>query len=189
LVPAAYVSRARRPRTLARLKEYRRELIDPKNKQYRARVVKTTGDGILIEFPSVVDAVSAAIEVQRGMRERNADVPPEKRIEFRIGINVGDVIIEGRDLYGDGVNIAARLEGLAEPGGICISETVLNHVRGKIAFDIEDLGEQHLKNLPNPFVFTASSSMPPAGERPRAPRRPRSHCPTNHRLPYCHSRT
>jgi len=133
--------------TLARLKEYRRELIEPKNKQYRGRVVKTTGDGILIEFPSVVDAVSSAIEVQRGMRERNADIPPEKRIEFRIGINLGDVIIEGRDLYGDGVNIAARLEGLAEPGGICISETVLNHARGKIAFDVEDLGEQHLKNI------------------------------------------
>jgi class 3 adenylate cyclase len=102
--------------TLAGLKEYRRDLIDPKNRQYRGRVVKTTGDGILIEFPSVVDAVSSAIEVQRGMRERNADVPPEKRIEFRIGINLGDVIIEGRDLYGDGVNIAARLEGLKQVG-------------------------------------------------------------------------
>jgi adenylate cyclase len=106
--------------TLARLKEYRRELIDPKNKQYRGRVVKTTGDGILIEFPSVVDAISCSLEVQQDMRERNADIPPEKRIEFRIGINLGDVIVEGRDLYGDGVNIAARLEGLAEPGGICI---------------------------------------------------------------------
>src|SRR5215469_15807704 len=137
--------------TLARLKEYRRELIDPKNKQYHGRVVKTTGDGILIEFPSVVDAISCSIEVQQGMRERNTDIPPEKRIEFRIGINLGDVIIEGRDLYGDGVNIAARLEGLAEPGGICISETVLNHARGKIAFDVEDLGEQHLKNITNPI--------------------------------------
>src|SRR5215469_11829016 len=137
--------------TLARLKEYRRELIEPKNKQYRGRVVKTTGDGILIEFPSVVDAVSSAIEVQRGMRERNADIPPEKRIEFRIGINLGDVIIEGRDLYGDGVNIAARLEGLAEPGGICISQTVLNHARGKIAFEVEDLGEQALKNIAQPI--------------------------------------
>jgi TolB-like protein/class 3 adenylate cyclase len=137
--------------TLARLKEYRRELIDPKNKQYRGRVVKTTGDGILIEFPSVVDAVSCSIEVQQGMRERNADVPTEKRIEFRIGINLGDVIIEGRDLYGDGVNIAARLEGLAEPGGICISQTVLNHAHGKIAFKVEDLGEQALKNIAKPI--------------------------------------
>jgi adenylate cyclase len=139
------------PGTLARLKQYRRELIDPKSKQYRGRVVKTTGDGILIEFPSVVDAVSCAVEVQQGMRERNADVPPEKRIEFRIGINLGDVIIEGRDLYGDGVNIAARLEGLAEPGGICISQTVLNHARGKIAFEVEDLGEQALKNIVQPI--------------------------------------
>ena len=136
--------------TLARLKDCRRELIDPKNKQYRGRVVKTTGDGILIEFPSVVDAVSCAIEVQQGMRERNADVPTEERIEFRIGINLGDVIIEGRDLYGDGVNIAARLEGVAEPGGICISQTVLNHARGKIAFEVEDLGEQALKNIAKP---------------------------------------
>jgi TolB-like protein/class 3 adenylate cyclase len=137
--------------TLARLKEYRRELIDPKNKQYRGRVVKTTGDGILIEFPSVVDAVSCSIEVQQGMREGNADVPPEKRIEFRIGINLGDVIIEGRDLYGEGVNIAARLEGLAEAGGICISQTVLNHARGKLAFEVEDLGEQTLKNIVHPI--------------------------------------
>src|SRR5262249_52414637 len=111
------------------------------------RVVKTTGDGILIEFPSVVDAVSGAIDVQQGMRQHNADVPQEKRIEFRIGVNLGDVIIDGRDLYGDGVNIAARLEGLAEPGGICISQTVLNHTRGKIAFDVEDLGERDLKNI------------------------------------------
>jgi adenylate cyclase len=136
--------------TLARLKEHRRELIDPKNKQYRGRVVKTTGDGILIEFPSVVDAISCSIEVQLGMCERNANIPPEKRIEFRIGINLGDVIIEGRDLYGDGVNIAARLEGIAEPGGICISQTVLNHARGKIAFEFEDLGEQALKNIVQP---------------------------------------
>ncbi|WP_167771690.1 adenylate/guanylate cyclase domain-containing protein [Bradyrhizobium niftali] len=137
--------------TLVRLKEYRRELIDPKNKQYRGRVVKTTGDGILIEFPSVVDAVCCSIEVQEGMRERNADVPPEKRIEFRIGINLGDVIVEGRDLYGEGVNIAARLEGLAEPGGICISQTVLNHARGKFAFEVEDLGQQALKNIVQPI--------------------------------------
>ena len=133
--------------TLARLKQYRRELIDPKNRQYRGRVVKTTGDGILIEFQSVVDALCCSIVVQQGMHERNADVDPEKRIEFRVGINLGDVIIEGRDLYGDGMNIAARLEGLAEPGGICISQTVLNHARGKIAFEVEDLGEQALKNI------------------------------------------
>jgi TolB-like protein/class 3 adenylate cyclase len=157
--------------TLARLKEYRRELIDPKNKRYRGHVVKTTGDGILVEFPSVVDAISNAIEVQQGMRERNADVPPEKRIEFRIGINLGDVIVEGRDLYGDGVNIAARLEGLAEPGGICISQTVLNHARGKIAFDVEDLGERALKNIVQPIhVYRVLLRSSPGSGMPRSPK-------------------
>src|SRR5436190_8826239 len=106
--------------TRTRLKLLRRELIDPESKQHHGRIVKTTGDGILIEFLSVVDAVRCAIEVQRGMVERNADVPQERRIEFRVGVNLGDVMIEGRDLYGDGVNIAARLEALAEPSGICI---------------------------------------------------------------------
>src|SRR5215475_9614820 len=158
--------------TLARVKEYRRDLIDPKNKQYRGRIVKTTGDGILIEFPNVVDAVSCAIEVQQGMGERNADVPEEKRIAFRIGINLGDVIVEGRDLYGDGVNIAARLEGLAEPGGICISQTVLNHARGKIAFEVEDLGEQALKNIVRPvhvYRLLLDSDRRAAASRPREP--------------------
>lgn len=136
--------------TLARLKADRSELIDPKNKQHRGRIVKTTGDGILIEFPSVVDAVRCAIEVQQGMLERNAQVPEAKRIEFRVGINLGDVIVEGRDLYGDGVNIAARLEAMAEPGGICISETVLNHVRDKVTFETEDAGAQTLKNIARP---------------------------------------
>src|SRR5579863_3608132 len=106
--------------TLARLKAHRRELIDPKIAEHRGRIVKTTGDGILIEFPSVVVAVRCAIEVQQGMMERNAQIPEDNRIEFRIGINLGDVMVEGRDLYGDGVNIAARLEALADPGGICI---------------------------------------------------------------------
>src|SRR6266481_4930073 len=136
--------------TLARLKLLRRELIDPKNKQHHGRIVKTTGDGILIEFPSVVDAVRCAIEVQRSMVERNADVPQEKRIEFRVGVNLGDVMIEGRDLYGDGVNIAARLEAFAEPSGICISSTVFNHARDKVPFDVEDAGEQTLKNIARP---------------------------------------
>src|SRR5262249_26931625 len=136
--------------TLARLKAYRRELIDPKNKEHHGRIVKTTGDGILIEFPSVVDAVRCAIEVQQGMLKRNAQVSEDKRIQFRVGINRGDVMVEGRDLYGDGVNIAARLETLANPGGICISETVLNHARDKVAFEAEDAGEQTLKNIARP---------------------------------------
>src|ERR1700722_14550274 len=110
--------------TLSRLKALRRELADPKIKEHRGRIVKTTGDGLLIEFASVVDAVRCAVEVQREMAERNADVSPERRIEFRIGINLGDIIIDEGDIFGDGVNIAARLEALADPGGICVSHVV-----------------------------------------------------------------
>ena len=108
--------------TIKRLRKLRRELINPAVALHRGRVVKTTGDGILIEFPSVVDALRCALDVQRGMDGRNADVPADQRIEFRVGINVGDVVVEGEDLLGDGVNVAARLEGISEPGGICISE-------------------------------------------------------------------
>jgi adenylate cyclase len=158
--------------TLARLKMLRSELIDPKNKRYHGRIVKTTGDGMLIEFLSVVDAVRCAIEIQRGMVERNADVPQEKRIEFRVGVNLGDVIIEGRDLYGDGVNIAARLEALAEPGGICISQTVLNHARDKVPFDVEDAGEQTLKNIARPvhvYRIVIDPDRRPAAPKGEAP--------------------
>ena len=158
--------------TLARLKALRSELIDPKNKQHHGRIVKTTGDGILIEFLSVVDAVRCAIEVQQGMVERNADVPQEKRIEFRVGVNLGDVMIEGRDLYGDGVNIAARLEALAEPSGICISRTVLNHARDKVPFDVEDAGEQTLKNIARPvhvYRIIITPSQRPATPKSEVP--------------------
>jgi adenylate cyclase len=137
--------------TLARLKAYRRDLIDPKMEEHRGRVVKTTGDGILIEFPSVVDGVRCAVEMQRATVERNANIPDDKRIEFRIGINLGDVIIDGDDIHGDGVNIAARLEGIAEPGGICISEAAYQQVRDKFAIDFDDLGEQQLKNIARPL--------------------------------------
>ena len=120
--------------TLAALKAILRELGDPKVKEHRGRIVKTTGDGLLIEFASVVDAVRCAVEIQREMGERNADVPPDRRIEFRIGINVGDIIRDGRDIYGDGVNVSAQLEALAEPGGICVSRVVRDQVRDKLAF-------------------------------------------------------
>src|SRR5262245_16848127 len=133
--------------TLARLKALRRELADPKIKEHRGRVVKTTGDGLLLEFPSVVDAVRCAMEVQHEMAERNADVPPDRRIEFRMGINVGDIIREGRDIYGDGVNLAARLEALAEPGGICVSRMLRDNVRDKLAYAFDDLGEQQVKRV------------------------------------------
>jgi adenylate cyclase len=137
--------------TLADLKAHRVEAIDPRLAQYNGRVVKTTGDGILIEFPSVVEAVQCAVEIQDDMRARNAGVPPEKRIEFRIGINVGDVIIEGEDVFGDGVNIAARLEQLAEPGGICISRAAYEQVRDKLAFKFQDCGQQTVKNIARPI--------------------------------------
>jgi adenylate cyclase len=115
--------------THARLKALREELIDPTTERYHGRTVKLTGDGALVEFPSVVQAVQCAIEVQRGMAERNADLPEERRIAFRIGINLGDVIVEGDDIYGGGVNVAARLEGLADPGGILISGTAYDQAR------------------------------------------------------------
>jgi adenylate cyclase len=136
--------------TLARLKALRREVCDSSIAAHRGRIVKTTGDGFLVEFPSVVDALRCALGVQEAMRERNRDTPARSRIEFRVGINLGDVIIDGGDVYGDGVNIAARLEALAEPGGICVSQTVLDHARGKLPFAAEDGGEQRLKNIAQP---------------------------------------
>src|SRR6266852_5548815 len=136
--------------TLRQLKAHRKELIDPKVTEHRGRIVKTTGDGMLVEFVSVVDAVRYAVDVQRGMAERNADVPAEKRIEFRIGINLGDIIIDGGDIFGDGVNVAARLEGIAEPGNICISDDAYRHVRDKVDVPFEDAGEQSLKNIARP---------------------------------------
>jgi TolB-like protein/class 3 adenylate cyclase len=137
--------------TLRRLKAHRSELIDPKITEYRGRIVKTTGDGILVEFVSVVDAVRCAVDIQRGMQERNIDVPPEAGIQFRIGINVGDVIIESADIFGDGVNVAARLEGLADPGGIAVSSVVHDQVRDKLSFGFEDLGDQMVKNVARPI--------------------------------------
>src|SRR6266478_4430591 len=118
--------------TLKRLRKLRRELINPAVALHRGRIVKTTGDGVLIEFPSVVDAVRCALEVQRGMSTRNEDVAADRCIEFRVGINLGDVVIEGDDLLGDGVNIAARLEGIAEPGAICVSEDAYRHIKTKV---------------------------------------------------------
>src|SRR5262249_53012152 len=133
--------------TLAQLNAHRQALVDPKVSEHRSRIVKTTGDGMLVEFASVVDALRFAVEVQRGMAERNADVAQDKRIEFRIGIHQGDVIIERGDIFGDGVNVAARLEGLAEPGGICISSRVHEDAEGKLEITFEDAGEQQLKNI------------------------------------------
>jgi adenylate cyclase len=138
-------------RTLANLKSFRKTLVDPSIAAHRGRIVKTTGDGMLVEFASAVDAARCAVEVQRGMAAQNADVPQDVRIEFRIGIHVGDIIFDDNDIFGDGVNIAARLEGIAEPGGICISDDAQRQVRGKVDFAFGDLGLQTLKNIAEPM--------------------------------------
>jgi class 3 adenylate cyclase len=136
--------------THERLKANLGELVNPKITEHRGRVVKNTGDGFLAEFPSVVDAVRCAVEVQRGMLDREPEVPEERRIRFRIGINLGDVIVEEHDIFGDGVNVAARLEALAEPGGICISRVVRDQVRDRLDFAFEDMGKQQVKNIARP---------------------------------------
>ena len=136
--------------TLAALKRHRSELIDPKIAEHRGRTVKTTGDGALVEFASAVDAVRCATEIQRAMAGRNADVPEDRRIEFRIGINVGDIIFDEGDIYGDGVNIAARVETLASPGAICLSDYAYQQIKGKLALDVTEMGEQQLKNIVQP---------------------------------------
>jgi adenylate cyclase len=158
--------------THERLKAHRRELVDPKISEHSGRIVKTTGDGMLVEFPSVVDAVRCAAELQRAMIDREAGMAEDRRIKFRIGINLGDIIVDGDDIFGDGVNIAARLEALAEPGGICISRVVRDQIRDKLPYAFEDLGEQSVKNIARPVRVYAlrpkavadlpASSAPPA---------------------------
>jgi adenylate cyclase len=165
--------------TLAQLKACRRDLIDPGIARHRGRIVKTTGDGMLIEFSSPVEAVRWAVAMQQGMIDRNADIRDEKRILLRVGINLGDVIVDDKDLYGDAVNIAARLENLADPGGICISLTVRDQIRDRLALPFEDGGEQSVKNIARPIGVYALSAdavaaLPktatPAASRPAAPR-------------------
>jgi adenylate cyclase len=138
-------------RTLAQLKTFRKSLVDPGIATHRGRIVKTSGDGVLAEFASAVDAARCAVEVQQEMAIQNASVPPELRIEFRIGMHVGDIIIDDNDIFGDGVNIAARLEGIAEPGGVCISDDAHRQIRGKIDIAFDDIGEQALKNIAEPM--------------------------------------
>jgi adenylate cyclase len=152
--------------TFAQLKTHRREVIEPKATEHHGRVVKLTGDGTLMEFTSVVDAVSFAVEVQQAMVERNASVPEDLQIKYRIGINLGEIIVDGEDIYGDGVNIAARLEGLAAPGGIYISGKVYEEVRNKLSIAFEDLGEQEVKNIPEPvrvYRWTDAAADPTPG--------------------------
>jgi len=171
-------------RTLAALRAVRRELCDPKIAEHRGRIVKTTGDGLLVEFQSVVDAVRCAVEMQREMTERNKDVPSQRRIEFRIGINVGDIVVEDGDIFGDGVNVAARLESLADPGGICVSARVQEDVAGRLDLVFGELGDQRLKNIQRPLraysiIVREVDAPPPAAPVSTAV----SHEPTGASLP------
>ena len=170
--------------TLTALKTLRREVADPKIKEHRGRIVNTAGDGLLSEFASVVDAVRCAVEVQREMAARNAGVRAERRIDFRIGINLSDIIIDDNDIFGDGVNIAARLEALAEPGGICVSRMVRDQVRDKLAIAFEDMGEQQVKNIARPVrVYRAALAQRASGLRSCRIRQRRGRCPTGRRSP------
>src|ERR1700694_1289986 len=157
--------------TLAQLKALRKTLFDPKITEHHGRIVKNTGDGALVEFASVVDAARCAVEIQRGMATQNTDVPQDQRIEFRIGIHLGDIIIDDNDIFGDGVNIAARLEGIAEPGGVCISDDAQRQIRGKVDIAFDDMGSQSLKNIADPMrawrgriADEAASAVPRSGE-------------------------
>jgi TolB-like protein/class 3 adenylate cyclase/Tfp pilus assembly protein PilF len=143
--------------TLAGLRAWRHEVADPRIRERHGRIIKSTGDGFLVEFQSVVDAVRCAVEMQRQMAERNADIPAERRIEFRIGINLGDIVAEDHEIFGDGVNVAARLEALADPAGICISRTVRDHIRDKLPYVFDDRGEQQVKNIARPVRVYAMS--------------------------------
>ena len=179
--------------TLARLKAIRKAIVDPAIASHRGRIVKTTGDGMLVEFASAVDAVRCAVEVQRSMAEQNAAVPQDQRIEFRIGIHVGDIIFDDNDIFGDGVNIAARLEGIAEAGGVCMSDDAYRQIRGKVEIACDDLGPQTLKNIAEPMrawrvqlggqSAVKAQSGSPAGQAPplALPTSPPSRC--------CRSRT
>ena len=169
--------------THERLKAHRCELVDPKIGEHSGRIVKNMGDGLLAEFASVVDAVRCAAQLQRAMIDREAGIPEDRRIKFRIGINLGDVIVEDEDIFGDGVNIAARLEALAEPSGICIAGTVRDHIGDRLPYPFEDLGEQSVKNIARPVrVYSLRagavadlpaptvSSAPPISQHAVAPR-------------------
>src|SRR5665647_2939924 len=167
--------------TLAKLKSFRKTLVDPAIVAHHGRIVKTTGDGMLVEFASAVDAARCAVEVQRDMGAQNVNVPQDFRIEFRIGIHVGDIIIDDNDIFGDGVNIAARLEGIAEPGGICLSDDAYRQIRGKVEVAFDDMGPQILKNIAEPMrawrnqLPGQKSVRPLAGQaagRPDAPALP-----------------
>src|SRR6516225_8878048 len=153
--------------TLERLRVVRREVVDPMIEEHRGRIVRIAGDGLLVEFASVVDAVRCAVDTQREMALRNSELPVNQRIDFRIGINLGDIMNDEEDIYGDGVNVAARLEALAAPGGICVSRVVRDQVRDKLDFAFEDMGEQQVKNIVRPVrVHRVLLSTQPGPSKP-----------------------
>ena len=167
--------------TLSALKKHRSDLIDPKVAEHRGRIVKTTGDGALVEFASAVDAVRCAMEIQRAMVQRNASIPEDRRVEFRIGISVGDIMTDGGDIYGDGVNITARIEALATPGAICLSDSAYQQVNGKLALEVSDMGEKALKNIAKPIrVFEVGAE----GAAPKRPQVLQSERPSIAVLPF-----
>lgn len=175
--------------TVARQKAHHAELIDPKIADHHGRIVKTTGDGLLVEFASVVDAVRCAVDLQRSMAEREGAVPEGRRIRYRVGINLGDIIIDGDDILGDGVNIAARLQEIAEPGGVCISDMVHQQIERKVDSAFEDAGEHQVKNIARPIhVWRWEGEGSPAT---RASPTYRNRCPypTSHPSPCCRSKT
>jgi class 3 adenylate cyclase len=149
--------------TLAQLKAHRQAIIDPKITEYRGRIVKTTGDGLLAEFASIMDAMRCAVEVQRTMTDNNPEVTRDKRIELRIGINVGDTVSDGGDIFGDSVNLAARLESIADHGGICVSRQVVDQIEGKLDLSFRELGRQNFKNIAKPIEVYAVE-LDPAGD-------------------------
>jgi adenylate cyclase len=164
--------------TRARFNAHFAELVEPAIARRRGRIVKHLGDGLLVEFASIVDAVQSAVDIQKGMAERNADEPADERIDFRMGINIGDVIVEGDDIHGDGVNVAARIESLADPGGICISRSAREQIRDKLDFPLEDMGEVGVKNIARPVhVYRIVTGAPPPPLRARSQARPRSGLP------------
>src|SRR5437764_8905864 len=171
--------------TLAALDALRTDFVNPKISEHQGRIVKLTGDGMLVEFPSVVNAVACAAELQRGFRKRNAGAPQDQRIEFRMGVNVGDVIVQGEDIFGDGVNVAARLESIATPGGITISGPVRDHIGNRLDLAFEDMGEQTLKNIEKPVrVYSISLDRPSTRETGNAASPPREHRPSIAVLPF-----
>jgi class 3 adenylate cyclase len=174
--------------THARLKALRNELVDPTIAAHRGRVVKRTGDGALVEFASVHDAVQCAVAVQRAMAIHNADTAEAQRIEFRLGINLGDIIVEDDDIFGDGVNVAARLEGLASPGGVCVADSVHQMIRSRIDLAFENLGEQRVKNITTPIrVWRWTSDAVAVASANRADEASPAPCPTSRRSRCCRS--